>query len=136
MDTSEVSIPSDIKSEVDSDRELVPDSESIKGSQGSARGPMVGPGRGPLTQERAVDPNDSLGDPVHSIKESSAGSEKSAVSGSQSQGIKPGIPVTLSPGIKPGDSNTPPQPSVKEFLLRLFERHRFTSKSFLSFCSF
>ena len=46
MDQSEVSISSDIKSEVDSERELVPDAESIMGSQGSVKGPLVGPGRG------------------------------------------------------------------------------------------
>ena len=88
MDSREASISSDIKSEVDSDRELVPDMESVKGSQGSDRVPLVGPGRGPVDpikgskQEQskepaAVDPNDPLLDnPARSTKESSAPSEK------------------------------------------------------------
>ena len=96
-------LPSDLKSEgTDDSRELLPDLESIKGSQGSVRSPMVGPGRGsvgpikgtPKDNEQskepdAVDPNDSHDDPAHSIKESSAESVKSAVSMSASQGIKP-----------------------------------------------
>ena len=48
MELSVSSQPSDIKSDGDSDRELVPDLESIKGSQGSDRVPLVGPGRGPM----------------------------------------------------------------------------------------
>jgi len=100
---SEASLSSDIKSDGESDRELVPDMESIKGSQGSDRVPLVDPGRGSVdpikgskpdghqTKEpEAVDPNDLLLDnPAHSIKESSAPSEKSAVSHAEPQGIKP-----------------------------------------------
>ena len=58
MDPSEVSISSDIKSDGDDDRELVPDEESIKGSQGSGKAPIVGPGRGP------VDPARGSRDPI------------------------------------------------------------------------
>ena len=117
MDQSEASLTSDIKSEADSDRELVPDLESIKGSQGSSKGPLVGPGRGPVDPIKgspklehpkpdAVDPNDSPDIPAPSIKEESVLSERSAVSRPESQGIKP--KVIQSPT------------SVKEFLFKAF----------------
>ena len=117
---SEASLSSDIKSDGESDRELVPDMESIKGSQGSDRVPLVGPGRGSVdpikgskpdvhqTKEpEAVDPNDLLLDnPAHSIKEPSAPSEKSAVSHAESQGINP--------------KELPKKTSVKEFPFRMY----------------
>ena len=107
MDQSEVSISFDIKSEADSDRELVPDVESIKGSQGSGKVPLVGPGRGPVdpakgsmgsikgpallehTKSPPADPTTPVGNPASPIKEESAASERSAVSRTESQGVKP-----------------------------------------------
>ena len=124
MESGVSSQPSDVKSEADSDRELVPDLESIKGSQGSGKIPLVGPGRGskdPVkgiqTTEhpkspvpKAVNPNDLVHESAApSVKEESATSEKSALStsGMESQGVKP----------NDDPNNTP---SVKEFPFKAF----------------
>ena len=106
MEPDESSLPPDVKSEADSDRELVPDLESIKGSQGSGKIPLVGPGRGskdpvkgiPKPEHpkspvpKAVNPNDLIHESsAPSVKEESVTSEKSALStsGMESQGVKP-----------------------------------------------
>ena len=122
MEPDVSSLPSDVKSEADSDRELVPDLESIKGSQGSGKIPLVGPGRGskdpvkgiPKPEHpkspvpKAVNPSDLLRESsVPSVKEESVPSEKSALStsGLESQGVKP----------KDVSNQTP---ADKDFLLR------------------